>query len=182
VREFPREYDHCFLGNGTDGVLLGYSGAMVPERVNTPEQSVWYKSDRYYPPSRPILPVPHRHYRKEVTRLPDPTDSWFEGTLREAYVRHRRREWRARRAKIRDALERNRGRLRCEVKRCGFDFRQRYGPLGEGFAEVHHRDPLSAAPKEGRQVSLDRLAIVCANCHRMIHVGGKSRSLKGLIS
>ena len=78
VREFPREYDHCFLGNGTDGVLIGYSGAMVPERVNTPEQSVWYKSDRYYPPERPIVPVPHRHYRKEVTRLPDPTDSWYE--------------------------------------------------------------------------------------------------------
>jgi hypothetical protein len=78
VREFPREYDHCFLGNGTDGVLVGYSGAMVPERVNTPEQSIWYKSDRYYPPERPIRPVPHRHYRKEVTRLPDPSDSWYE--------------------------------------------------------------------------------------------------------
>jgi hypothetical protein len=78
VREFPRQYDHCFLGNGTDGMLVGYSGAMVPERVNTPEQSIWYKSDRYYPPSRPIVPVPHRHYRKDVTRLPDPTDSWYE--------------------------------------------------------------------------------------------------------
>src|SRR5262249_37927726 len=29
-------------------------------------------------PSRPIGPVPHRHYRKEVTRVPDPTDSWSE--------------------------------------------------------------------------------------------------------
>jgi hypothetical protein len=51
---------------------------MVPERIHTPEQCVWYKSDRYYPPERPIAPVPHRHYRKEVTRLPDPSDSWYE--------------------------------------------------------------------------------------------------------
>lgn len=47
MREFARDYDHCFLGNGTDGVLVGYTGAMVPERVNAPERCNWYKSDRY---------------------------------------------------------------------------------------------------------------------------------------
>lgn len=78
MREFPPDYDHCFLGNGTDGVLVGYTGAMVPERVNAPEQCVWYKSDRYYPIERPVMPVLHRHYRKEVTRVPDPRDSWLE--------------------------------------------------------------------------------------------------------
>ncbi|MFN8522879.1 MAG: hypothetical protein U0821_07195 [Chloroflexota bacterium] len=78
MRELPPDYDHCFLGNGTDGLFVGYTGAMVPERVHTPESSVWYKSDRYYPSSVPVLPVPHRHYRKEVTRLPRPEDSWYE--------------------------------------------------------------------------------------------------------
>jgi len=78
MRQFARDYDHCFLGNGTDGVLVGYTGAMVPERVNAPERCVWYKSDRYHPPERPARPVPHRHYRKEVTRVPRPDDAWFE--------------------------------------------------------------------------------------------------------
>ena len=51
MREFARDYDHCFLGNGTDGVLIGYTGAMVSEQVNAPERCGWYKSDRLYPQS-----------------------------------------------------------------------------------------------------------------------------------
>ncbi|WP_422110022.1 hypothetical protein [Bradyrhizobium elkanii] len=42
--------------------------------------------------------------------------------------------------------------------------------------------PLHKAPKEGRQVLLKDLAIVCANCHAMIHTGGQCRPLEGLIS
>jgi predicted HNH restriction endonuclease len=43
-----------------------------------------------------------------------------------------------------------------------------YGVLGEGFAECHHRVPL-AELQEGHPVRLSDLAIVCANCHRMLH-------------
>ena len=53
------------------------------------------------------------------------------------------------------------GKLICEV--CDFDFEAVYGKLGSGFCEVHHRKPLG----EGK--SLDDLAILCSNCHRMIH-------------
>ncbi len=58
------------------------------------------------------------------------------------------------------------GRLACEV--CGFDFEAVYGPLGEGFAECHHTRPLG---REGgaRRTRLSDLAVVCANCHRMLH-------------
>lgn len=57
---------------------------------------------------------------------------------------------------------------RCQV--CGFDFETTYGAWGKGFAEVHHVQELSAAPAEGVEVdpSID-LAVVCSNCHRMIH-------------
>jgi len=68
-------------------------------------------------------------------------------------------------AKKRDALSRQ-GALRCEA--CDFDFVVFYGAMGEGFCEVHHVVPLSEADGE-IQTSLDDLAIVCANCHRMIH-------------
>jgi HNH endonuclease len=57
-------------------------------------------------------------------------------------------------------------RLECEV--CDFDFAVVYGTLGEGFAECHHRLPFSAAEGE-RCTQLADLAIVCANCHRMLH-------------
>ena len=56
----------------------------------------------------------------------------------------------------------------CQV--CGFDFEATYGAWGRGFAEVHHVQELGAAPAEGVEVdpSTD-LAVVCSNCHRMIH-------------
>jgi 5-methylcytosine-specific restriction protein A len=57
--------------------------------------------------------------------------------------------------------------LACVV--CGFDFEARYGPWGAGFAEVHHVVPLSAAGAPRETNPLTDLAVVCANCHRMIH-------------
>jgi len=61
------------------------------------------------------------------------------------------------------------GRLACEV--CGFDFRQCYGHLGEGFCEVHHTEPLSTLKAE-TEVKITDFAIICSNCHRMIHRDG----------
>lgn len=58
------------------------------------------------------------------------------------------------------------GSLRCEV--CEFDFQSVYGELGSGFAECHHRVPLAQLTQEHR-LKLSELAIVCANCHRMLH-------------
>lgn len=105
----------------------------------------------------------------------------FEGQMREAFVRHRVREASLRERKIASALAASPdARLRCEVPGCGFDFERVYGSLGHGFAEVHHLRPLFErdAPSVTR---IEDLAVVCANCHRMIHRGGQSRSLSGLI-
>ena len=107
--------------------------------------------------------------------------SGFEGRSRPRFVLHRRREGSMRRAKIAEAMKKH-GRLFCEVPNCEFDFEKRYGPLGKGYAQVHHLIPLHKAPKEGRQIFLKDLAIVCANCHAMIHAGGECRPLEGLIS
>lgn len=52
----------------------------------------------------------------------------------------------------------------CEV--CGFDSRAIYGA---DYCEVHHLTPL-ADLDEGTITTLDDLAIVCANCHRIIHL------------
>jgi predicted HNH restriction endonuclease len=58
------------------------------------------------------------------------------------------------------------GKLACEV--CGFDFAAVYGRLGDGFAECHHTRPM-AEVRVVRQTKLSELAVVCANCHRMLH-------------
>lgn len=62
--------------------------------------------------------------------------------------------------------ERVTGRLCCEV--CGFDFLERYGERGRGFIEAHHTRPVHTL-QPGETTRLTDLALVCANCHRMIH-------------
>jgi 5-methylcytosine-specific restriction protein A len=113
--------------------------------------------------------------------LDDPEVAAFEGEPRRLFVIHRRREFELRNKKIQAALIENNGSLICEVPRCNFDFKARYGSLGEGFAHVHHKKPLAAAPAEGVKTSLKDLAVVCANCHAMIHRGGKCREIDDLI-
>jgi hypothetical protein len=66
-------------------------------------------------------------------------------------------------------LNKHSGRLPCDV--CGFDFSQTYGPIGDGFAEAHHCEPLGGAPAAGRTTDLADLALVCSNCHSMLHRG-----------
>jgi 5-methylcytosine-specific restriction enzyme A len=58
------------------------------------------------------------------------------------------------------------GRLRCEA--CSFDFEERYGSRGKGFIEAHHTKPVETLV-EGSKTKMDDLALVCANCHRMVH-------------
>jgi hypothetical protein len=68
------------------------------------------------------------------------------------------------------------GALTCEV--CAFDFARFYGALGAGFAEVHHREELAKVGK--RKSRLDDLAVVCSNCHRMLHRGNPTLEVEDL--
>lgn len=59
--------------------------------------------------------------------------------------------------------------LKCEC--CGLNFEEQYGEIGKGFIEVHHLIPLSSLKLgECRKYDLDKdFAVLCSNCHRMIH-------------
>lgn len=50
----PANYYHCFLGNGLDAVLIGYTGSMVSDKVGV-DRCAWYKSDRYYPEDKLVM-------------------------------------------------------------------------------------------------------------------------------
>lgn len=132
-----------------------------------------------------------RYVREHVTGGPladmrlstvedDQFDSALEGELVHLLKLHRKRDRRLRLAKIRQVLRQRNGRLACEVPRCGFDFAAVYGLLGLGYAQVHHKKPLSSLHEE-EEVRLEDLIIVCANCHVMIHRGGDCRSVAKLI-
>ena len=54
---------------------------------------------------------------------------------------------------------------------CDLNFKERYGEFGNGFFEVHLLRPI-ATLEEGVAVTYDiaaDFAVLCANCHRMIH-------------
>jgi HNH endonuclease len=58
------------------------------------------------------------------------------------------------------------GAFHCEV--CGFDFEAVYGAVGHGFIEAHHTVPISEL-EPGATTRPEDIALVCANCHRMLH-------------
>jgi 5-methylcytosine-specific restriction protein A len=67
------------------------------------------------------------------------------------------------------ALAKRQHGLQCQA--CDLNFVDRYGPLGEGYIEVHHLRPL-ASLSDGDEVTYyvaSDFAVLCANCHRMIH-------------
>jgi len=57
--------------------------------------------------------------------------------------------------------------LKCMA--CNFDFKQRYGERGSNFIEVHHLKPVSSLDEATLVDPKTEMAVVCSNCHRMIH-------------
>jgi len=103
--------------------------------------------------------------------VPSADEEFQEGRLLTTLHKRRERNTAAARRKKASVLAAT-GSLACEV--CGFDFESAYGELGHGFAECHHTMPLSELAAAG-STRLSDLAVVCANCHRMIH---KSRPVQ----
>ena len=68
------------------------------------------------------------------------------------------------------------GQLNCEV--CNFSFQKKFDV---DFIECHHRTPINEG---GRITKLSDLALVCANCHRMLHkhIDGEYLSVEKLQS
>ncbi|MCP1606038.1 HNH endonuclease [Pseudomonas citronellolis] len=58
------------------------------------------------------------------------------------------------------------GHLACEA--CGFDFQAQCGNAGAGVIDTHHVRPFHTL--QPRQTTCrDDLALLCANCHRIVH-------------
>jgi hypothetical protein len=52
---------------------------------------------------------------------------------------------------------------------CDFDFGKFYGAMGNGFIEAHHVNPLSPRGGVNEPTSVKDFAMLCSNCHRMVH-------------
>ena len=93
-----------------------------------------------------------------------------ESEFPEGALKYRQHAARERNPKlVKNAKERARkadGTLKCAA--CEFDFRAVYGAIGEDFIECHHTIPVSEL-KSGGKTRLEDVALLCSNCHRMVH-------------
>lgn len=88
-----------------------------------------------------------------------------KGGLLERRHLARERDPKVKRRKIDNVLKEG-GAVKCEA--CDFDFALTYGERGHEYIECHLRGPLHVHGSTDRDVDL---AMLCSNCHRMIHRG-----------
>lgn len=158
------------VASASDATLLPIDkrSFVIPRAVKggIGQSNVWYADS---PESKAIVAEVLRLVESngETDPLPDVDKEahGIEGNPR--LVAHMRRERNASivQRKKRDVLGKV-GALKCEA--CGFDFASVYGEYGMEFCEVHHLVPLHKS--DGIiKTELSDLAIVCSNCHRVIH-------------
>lgn len=160
-----RRFDPAFLERGGAGLSRGGAG----------EEEVW----EYYWQRPNALEAAAQAIREalrhaspgsqaldELRGEPEPDiEEAMEGAIATRIHRSRERNRKIVERKKAAAL-RTTGKLECEV--CGFDYEARYGERGRGYIECHHVAAISEIVGE-RQTRLSDLALICANCHRMIH-------------
>jgi hypothetical protein len=100
----------------------------------------------------------------EAVEVIDEDQSFSEGAERKAFKLHTERERDSKVIRLAKNLAKQ---LSCEA--CGFDFGKFYGERGEGYIEGHHTKPIAEMKPRGEETIVKDIALVCSNCHRMLH-------------
>jgi len=168
-----KKYDPEYLGKG-----LGRNRRSLEQEVWDLNSEVLQAAARSIRESLAVIQRGDSNWeRTAVIGEPEIADA-VEGALVTRVHRSRERNPKIINAKKRQVSKRNNGRLKCEV--CDFDFADKYGDRGDGFIECHHKVPVSEM-KPGDKTRLSDLALLCANCHRMIHAKRPWLSIAELI-
>lgn len=137
---------------------LPYSEFNVIKRVN--QGAITYLTDTECDALQNMI----RTYNSDLDAIVEVSDERFsEGKQIEIYGKKYERNPKVRK----EFLSLQRTPYQCAV--CGFDYEKKYGELGKGFIEVHHKRPLFVDGNE-KEINLkEDLVCLCSNCHRMIH-------------
>jgi 5-methylcytosine-specific restriction protein A len=147
---------------GSPAKLTGFSEDVYNDFIDKDETDVWFKIEAYLDLNVKVKPAIFNDLIAE-----DIAGSDLDNTRTEGGIKVRISKTIERSAKLRQEALDIHG-YKCQV--CSFDFELSYGKWGKDYAEVHHIKPLSELKgvKQITNPSID-LAILCANCHRMIH-------------
>ncbi|WP_438435624.1 HNH endonuclease [Klebsiella pneumoniae] len=153
-----------------DAFLLPYESRclMIPRAVKggIGQSNVWYantpESDEHVTKVKKFI----ANFDKNIP-IPDIDQEAMGAEGNPRFRAHIQRERNSKIVKEKKRITlKEKGHLKCEV--CNFDFFEFYGEDGYGFCEVHHLIPLHKS--DGVIITkLSDLAIVCSNCHRIIH-------------
>lgn len=112
------------------------------------------------------------HFENEIESF----EGFPEGKMVER--KHRARERNSQVVSLaKDKFKNKHGRLFCQV--CGFDFEKAYGYIGKDFIEAHHTIPVSKMESD-HKTKVEDIAMLCSNCHRMVHKRRPWLSMKEL--
>lgn len=109
---------------------------------------------------------PHKFWKLNLTK-DFASNGIMDGEFPEGKIIERLHKSRERNSKVVELAKKNfiaaYGKLFCQA--CGFDFNDVYG---EAYIEAHHTIAVKDM-KPGHKTRLDDIAMLCANCHRMVH-------------
>ncbi len=152
----------------------------APIAAKTPAQTIREKIFRHSHDSKSGIGNEHIFYKTETgvwglvdnelsdieVGMSDDDSAFPEGkAILQKHLHRERSRTLVNEAKKRFAETHN-GKLYCEA--CGFDFSKVYGDIGKNFIEAHHMKSVSEM-QEGEKTKIDDLAMLCSNCHRMVH-------------
>lgn len=179
------------LGTSLGGSYRKLKGTGLVDAIT--DEAQWLKwrvlPDNAIRTNQPI-PIPKKVFDTRNYRIAKPTeldqntfDSLFllaqDDTLddyasesefpegKEFEIKHKTRERnQALIKKAKDSFKQKHGSIFCEV--CNFAFNKKYGEVGNDFIEAHHTVPISQLSEETKS-KVEDIALVCSNCHRMLH-------------
>lgn len=147
---------------GSPAKLTGFAEDVFNEFLNKEELYVWLKIKQFLDVNTRVKPGIFNDLISE-----DNAGSDLDTTRTEGGVKVRISKTIERSPKLRQEALDIHG-YKCQV--CSFDFELIYGKWGKEYAEVHHIKPLSELKGVNQETNPKTdLAVLCANCHRMIH-------------
>jgi len=154
-----------------------YFDVSAVERMNdTPIKAFpkWKNPNEYYQVGnegiRPTIDIFDKHSFVELDKdkeMPptEDTKDFPEGKQKQKQHFYRERS-RGLIIMVKQNMLKKLGRLECQA--CEFVFADKYGKIGKDYMEAHHLKPVSAL-KENEKTKVKDIALVCSNCHRMLH-------------
>lgn len=134
---------------------------LTPERFNAVEAREYFVKNGF------TIIVKSAGHRRAIGRIADEDEESRFAEGAEKYRVHRSLERDPSVVKKAKEYRLSQGQdLRCDV--CDLSFFEQYGKIGEGYIEAHHTVPISILRGEKR-TKISDIALVCSNCHRMIH-------------